>query len=746
MRKDIETALRRVPFYILLAASGAAYLGPMAIMASFTDWEHPRVKVTEKHTENGILMMEEVPGKKDATRPQIDVTVDWPTDRALTRWYAVVKSPVHFSIWQWMLLSAVLTILAPFAYVLSEKDADFNDCVSGTLWVLVPLCIGWCVLNISLAMMQDFDTALMDSYPDERIRAWVIQSYRVDRGIVICSLGGMLAFIMLQMGAWFVGVFLAHMIVEFVRDPIEEAVLNHAVGVRRVSHSQYLAVTDGVVELRRDDLQVRWWFWPLPVVKNLVQASLTLKEFWQMIREAARCFSADEIARRTANYVSTHFSGSADKVGSAYHEALLGTVRRALGARIESLRNGVVEKERASASALLQEASDKTLARFKEDLLAGAIETASEELAPFKKTVTESLRGRVIDTLKSGHGGSISTLLPHGTRFVASHGPTMLVVVEQEPMIRTVRWQADRLSTHLDNLESTGITVTPEMREKIKNPRFEIALPYLVYLLRFSGGKLMAVHIFCRTSPLRTVDDKLFVAPLPHLRHRNGEVCFGDAFKKKGNSIAELTEAALVSFWQSEFTYGHWAEGFDRARTSNVDLINLWRWEERSHKNPRFILEAQFETPSDDYAHSIATFWREISQSAVRSEVMTYDALVARAMEDGEAALRKVVREFFTSVSVDRRYVKTVEQALDDTLKNMGRIMVNHLEETVVSPLTADVSVWAARDSFEESLRRTVMAVLVEQLRERGFADTIQLEIPAGKLEEMVALRAAKRR
>lgn len=746
MRKDIEIALRRVPFYVLLAASGAAYLGPMVIKTSFTDWEHPRVQVTEKHTDKGILLTEDVPGKKGATRPQIDVMVDWPTDRALSRWYAVVKSPVRFTLWHWMFLSAALTILALFVYVLREKDPSFDDCVSGTLWVFVPLCVVWIVLNFSLAMKQDFDTALTESYRDERIREAVISSYHVNRVLATCFGGGILVFIVFQVVAWMVGVALASIVADSVRDPIENVIRRHATEVRRVSHSQYLAVTDGTVELRRDDIRVRWWFWPLPVVKNLVQASLTLGEFWQMIREAARVVSIDEIARQTAHRVGGYFSGSADKVGSAYYESLLTAVRHALNARFESLRNGVVEKERTTAVALLQKATDKTLARFKEDLLAGAIETATEELAPFKKTVTESLRGRVIDTLQSGHGGSLSTLLPHGTRFVASHGSAMLVVVEQEPMVRTVRWVPDQLSAHLDALKEKGITVTSEMREKIKNPRFEIAMPYLVYLARFSGGQLLALHIFCRTSPLGTIDDELLVAPLSHLRHRNGEVCFGDAFKKKGNSIAELTEAALVSYWQSEFTYGHWAEGFDRARQSHVDLVNLWRWEERSRENPRFILEARFEKPSDSYARSIATFWREISQSAVRSEVMTYDALVARAMEDGEAALRKVVREFFASVSVDRRYVKTVEQALDDALKNMGRIMVNHMEHAVVSPLTADVSARAARESFEESLRRTVTAVLVEQLRERGFADTIELEISSWKLELMVAQRAAKRR
>jgi hypothetical protein len=111
--------------------------------------------------------------------------------------------------------------------------------------------------------------------------------------------------------------------------------------------------------------------------------------------------------------------------------------------------------------------------------------------------VVEAPLGSVLARLRDRFGyDALPDALPEGTRFVRRRGDTVVLVLEDHPQVRTVRWLMD------DSPEAKGRGAT------YHTPR--LAFPFVVMVVAFYRGSLTGVQeLFYRTSPLRHPDDGL---------------------------------------------------------------------------------------------------------------------------------------------------------------------------------------------------------------------------------------------
>jgi len=168
-------------------------------------------------------------------------------------------------------------------------------------------------------------------------------------------------------------------------------------------------------------------------------------------------------------------------------------------------------------------------------------------------------------------------VLPEGVRFHKRVGKLDYLVIEQQPMVRTVLVDT---SYHKDKIGASRYADS-----SAKGPReYRIALPYVIYQITLSDYQLAKFHIAFRTEPLKTLKDKLSLCVLPN-SHEEGTVCCPFT-SHNHNNIVDAVNHIIGFYWQSQYRYClHYRFPADPA-------FKTWEaWEKASEENPLFVLK-----------------------------------------------------------------------------------------------------------------------------------------------------------
>jgi hypothetical protein len=190
---------------------------------------------------------------------------------------------------------------------------------------------------------------------------------------------------------------------------------------------------------------------------------------------------------------------------------------------------------------------------------------------------------------RQGDAPALAGPIPEGVRYARRRGDATVLVFEDRPQTRTVRWLADHSPTPFGP-GSVYQTV-------------RLAFPFVIIIVVFSGGRLTGVQqCFYRTEPIESLDDPLFFPNLYNCARTP---------EGRGNPmeswlcLANLTDDLAPLTWEqrSRAIHDHiWGGAFNRS--SEVHEGNsLWqsmkpdlrvqtvdRWAEESRKNPYFAL------------------------------------------------------------------------------------------------------------------------------------------------------------
>jgi hypothetical protein len=226
---------------------------------------------------------------------------------------------------------------------------------------------------------------------------------------------------------------------------------------------------------------------------------------------------------------------------------------------------------------------------------------------------------------------SLQDAIPEGVRFVRRRGDAVILVIEEKPQLRTVRWLADESSA------AFGRGATYRM--------VRLAFPFIVAVLAFRGGRLTGYQqCFYRTAPLNQLSDPLLLPNLCNVAAGYGQQCW--------LCLANLrTDLALLS-WNDkvgEIRRHLWGAGFNRSsevhegmsywstmRTIDRRFATLDMWERASREDPFFPLAIPWKPSGQTVGDVIEQMVACLSPPPPTTLVQLAEALSALPVRTGD--------------------------------------------------------------------------------------------------------------
>jgi hypothetical protein len=186
-------------------------------------------------------------------------------------------------------------------------------------------------------------------------------------------------------------------------------------------------------------------------------------------------------------------------------------------------------------------------------------------------------------------GAVMPEAIPEGVRFFRARGQVAIVVLEDAPQVRTVRWLAD----------DSPVPFGPGAVYRTAR----LAFPFVVTIVAFrAGGTTGYQQCFYRTEPLRTEADPLFFPNLYNVADGYGQTCWL-CLANMRRDLSKLTWADRVAVIRNHL----WGAGFNQSsevhegmsywqamRKIDPRLNNLAAWEAASAADPFFPLTVKW--------------------------------------------------------------------------------------------------------------------------------------------------------
>jgi hypothetical protein len=188
------------------------------------------------------------------------------------------------------------------------------------------------------------------------------------------------------------------------------------------------------------------------------------------------------------------------------------------------------------ASEVLSEVVIPTINTYQQRLMVGVEDSVSDLLDTFKTTVSR----HIFDAHSNWKVVDVSPqIFPKNCRFFHQKGNFSVVVIEQEPSVRSILMSRDLLGEQQN--EDEGIA------------KVNLAIPYSVFIIQFCENQYSSFFTAWRSSPLNSLEDGLGVPILPNVS-TNLNVCMGTDFEIKEGTVSEQANELINYFWQSQFS------------------------------------------------------------------------------------------------------------------------------------------------------------------------------------------------
>lgn len=230
---------------------------------------------------------------------------------------------------------------------------------------------------------------------------------------------------------------------------------------------------------------------------------------------------------------------------------------------------------------------------IKEDSIATSEPKIERRILPtrsYLKKITQSLL-------------TVATVLPPNCRFIEKLSQGHIVIIEEPPCLRTVL-TSEGLGTTRRNLIEQGKITKEEFPEEIYGgdsslKKFNLALPYLIFILYIKNNSCLSGEVFGRVSRLTGLSDYLFKMPFNNISS-DQYICFGDQGAIKCKSLNQAVEHGINTFWNATFNTDY---TYNRTAYKDVPIVNnYFEWHSMSQKDPMFI----YDIPWVKYPNSLA--------------------------------------------------------------------------------------------------------------------------------------------
>jgi hypothetical protein len=202
----------------------------------------------------------------------------------------------------------------------------------------------------------------------------------------------------------------------------------------------------------------------------------------------------------------------------------------------------------------------------------------------------------------------LAEAIPEGVRFLHRRGDAAVVVIEEKPQLRTVRWLAD------------NSPVPYGQRAIYRTAR--LAFPFIVLVVVLRGGSLTGYQqCFFRTAPLQRLSDPLCYPNLYNVAKGYGQDCW--------LCLANLKQDLAPLAWEEkvrEIRKHLWGAGFNQSsemhegnsywqtvRRLDPRLASLTAWEAASQQDPFFPLQVKWQPLGKTVGEVMDEMLREVA-------------------------------------------------------------------------------------------------------------------------------------
>ncbi len=184
--------------------------------------------------------------------------------------------------------------------------------------------------------------------------------------------------------------------------------------------------------------------------------------------------------------------------------------------------------------------------------------------------------------LAEGHPADRTPMLPEGARLFARWRHTAVLVIQEPPRVRRLRWSAKTLKSEGDYTEHS------------------LAFPFIVYLVGFHQTDFEEMRIYFRTAPLAGESDALYFPNLWNVQAAESPLarcraCLRGRPEGQERSVGDQAASLIEYFWATGFNRDIEDNCFDRAKGRDPRIATLDAWEAATRSDPLFPLTVEWE-------------------------------------------------------------------------------------------------------------------------------------------------------
>lgn len=206
-------------------------------------------------------------------------------------------------------------------------------------------------------------------------------------------------------------------------------------------------------------------------------------------------------------------------------------------------------------------------------------------------------------------------ILPQNCRLLKKVGRRRLLILEEEPSLRTITVDLD-FNAVIEKLRITGklqeYGFENFLLENKRPYKLQLSFPYIVYFVLVDGhNDVCALRVYFRLHPLSSTSDYLMLANLLNIPDTQN-VCLGhrDDDRLEGKySLIDSVDEALDRFWFNSFNVDYTANYKEYEKVPCVSDFLTWSY--WSSKDPMFIFDVEWKKHSNTVQEEVDDFASE---------------------------------------------------------------------------------------------------------------------------------------
>ncbi len=320
-------------------------------------------------------------------------------------------------------------------------------------------------------------------------------------------------------------------------------------------------------------------------------------------------------------------------------------------------------------------------------------------------------------------------VLPLNCRYLKTLGNLKILVVEEDPKVRTIKLDITMDST-IEKLKITGklkeYGFENFLREK---PPYLISLsfPYIVYIISLARGRLMTFSAFFRLSPITSLSDYLLVASLTNIDSSH-YVCLRSEEKDlRDESIYGTVTEAVERFWLNSFNVDYIDHYLQYQEVPEICDFLTWNYFTRN--DPMFIFDVNWIRNKRTLGEQIERIRHDLDYTKGYS--LSHKGLVDLFSEEQKVNIEKGERvEKLVSSDCEAIFIQSKELTVGESLqfKSGKEFYVSSFfgENRRAAPSHVQIEDSGGRFRIFKLTKR-MLSLLEKRLDKTKFLDSIQL-------------------